>query len=68
MRIFFQDISFSDVSVIHDDAGCPELLLNGGAKTTLKELSGGTQTRIHLSITDQSDYSAAMVVIETIDK
>ena len=65
---FGEAISFSDVSVIHDDAGCPELLLNGGAKTALKELSGGTQTKIHLSITDQSDYSAAMVVIETIDK
>lgn len=65
---FGDDISFSDVSVIHNDAGCPELLLNGGAKSTLKELSNGKPTKIHLSITDQSDYSAAMVVIELIDE
>jgi len=65
---FGENINFSDVSVIHNDTGCPELLLNGGAKTALKELANGAQTKIHLSITDQSDYSAAMVVIETIEK
>ena len=65
---FGEDISFSDVSVIHNDAGCPELLLNGGAKAALKELCNGADAKLHLSITDQADYSAAIVVIETIDK
>ena len=60
---FGDDIAFSDVSVIHNDAGRPELLITGGAKVALKELSGGA-SRVHLSITDQSDYCAAMVVIE----
>ena len=60
---FGEDITFSDVSVVHNDAGQPELLLNGGAKARLKELSGGT-ANVFLSITDQDDYSAAMVVIE----
>ena len=64
---FGDNISFSDVSVIHDDAGHPELLLNGGAKSMLKELANGQTLQIHLSITDQSDYSAAMVVIERLD-
>ena len=64
---FGDNIGFSDVSVTHDDAGHPELLLTGGAKTTLKELADGHTVQIHLSITDQSDYSAAMVVIESID-
>lgn len=69
MRTGFGDnISFSDVSVVHDDAGCPELLLNGGAKAVLKEIADGRTVQIHLSITDQSDYSAAMVVIETVDE
>ena len=69
MRTGFGDnISFSDVSVVHDDAGCPELLLNGGAKAVLKEIANGRTVQIHLSITDQSDYSAAMVVIETVDE
>ncbi len=68
MRTGFNDnIGFADVSVVHDDAGCPELLLNGGAKAVLKEIANGRTVQIHLSITDQSDYSAAMVVIETVD-
>ena len=58
------DIAFSDVSVVHDDSGRPELLVAGGAKSALKALAG-TDAKIHLSITDQSEYCAAMVVIET---
>ncbi len=61
---FGDDIAFSDVSVVHNDNGRPELLISGGAKAALKELAGGN-ANIHLSITDQSDYCAAMVVIET---
>lgn len=64
---FGDSISFVDVSVSHNDNGCPELLLAGGAKSALKELSGGAKTRIHISITDQSEYCAAMVVIETVE-
>ena len=60
---FGDDIAFSDVSVVHNDAGRPELLIAGGAKAVLKERAGGDAT-VHLSITDQDDYSAAMVVIE----
>ena len=61
---FGDDIAFSDVSVTHNDAGRPELLVVGGAKAALKELAG-ENVNIHLSLTDQDDYSAAMVVVET---
>lgn len=61
---FGDDIAFSDVSVVHNDNGRPELLISGGAKSALKELSGGN-ANIHLSITDQGDYCAAMVIIES---
>ena len=64
---FSDSIGFSDISVIHNDAGCPELLLTGGAKAALKDIANGQTIQIHLSITDQSDYSAAMVVIESIE-
>lgn len=60
---FGEDIAFLDVSVIHNDAGRPELLIAGGAKAALKELAGGP-ANLHLSITDQDDYCAAIVVIE----
>ena len=61
---FGEDITFSDISVIHNDMGRPEILIAGGAKVVLKELAGG-DAKIHLSITDQDDYCAAMVVIES---
>ena len=60
---FGEDISFLDVSVVHDDNGHPELLISGGARAALKALAGPTAT-VHLSITDQDAYSAAIVVIE----
>lgn len=62
---FGDDIAFSDVSVIHDEAGRPELLIAGGAKALIKDLAGG-DAKVHLSITDQGDYSAAFVIIEKI--
>ena len=61
---FGEDITFSDISVVHNDMGRPEILIAGGAKMVLKELAGG-DAKIHLSITDQDDYCAAMVVIES---
>ena len=61
---FGDDIAFSDVSVVHNDNGRPELLISGGAKSALKAVAAG-DVNIHLSITDQSDYCAAMVVIES---
>jgi len=63
---FGEDIAFSDVSLIHNDAGCPELLLAGGAKSALKELAGAN-AQIHVSITDQGEYSAAVVIVEKLD-
>lgn len=63
---FGDDIAFSDISVVHNDAGNPEILIAGGARAALKEIAGAN-ARIHLSISDQGDYSAAMVVIENKD-
>ena len=60
---FGDDIAFSDISVIHDDKGQPEIMIAGGARAALKELAGIT-ARVHLSITDQENFSAAMVIIE----
>ena len=60
---FGEDISFSDISVTHDDQGRPELVITGGAKNVLKE-KAGTNANVFLSLTDQDDYSAAVVVIE----
>ncbi|MFQ6777804.1 MAG: holo-ACP synthase [Alphaproteobacteria bacterium] len=61
---FGENISFSDISVIHNDSGCPKLLITGGASAILKEKAGTDNVAVHLSITDQDNYSAAVVIIE----
>jgi len=60
---FGDNINFSDVSVAHDDAGKPELIIAGGAKAALKT-AAGADAKIFVSITDQGDYCAAVVIIE----
>lgn len=60
---FGDDISFSDVSVVHNDAGRPELQISGGAKAFLRDVAGD-DAHVHLSLTDQGEYCAAMVIIE----
>jgi len=57
-------LSFSDISVIHTDQGKPEVLLGAGAKKILRGICENAS--VHISITDQGDYSAAIVVIESI--
>lgn len=61
---FGEDITFSDVSVNHNDARRPELQITGGAKAVLKDVAG-ENANVHLSLTDQGEYCAAMVIIET---
>lgn len=60
---FNDKITFSDISVIHSESGKPEILIAGGAKAILKEM-GCSCENVHLSITDQSEYSVAVVIIE----
>ncbi len=60
---FGEDISFTDVSVTHDENGKPGIILAGGAKAKLKEIAG-KDAKTHISITDQGEMSAAVVVIE----
>ena len=60
---FGEDIAFSDVSVSHNDAGAPELIITGGARAILKERAGADAI-VHVSLTDQDDYCAAIVIIE----
>lgn len=60
---FGDDVAFSDISVVHDDNGKPELVVAGGAKAALKELAGAN-ANVFLSLTDQDGISAAVVVIE----
>jgi holo-[acyl-carrier protein] synthase len=59
---FDGDIAYTDVSITHDDAGKPELLIAGGAKKTLAKLS--KNATVHLSLSDSDNNAIAMIVIE----
>jgi holo-[acyl-carrier protein] synthase len=59
---FDNGIAFTDVSVIHDEAGKPELLIAGEAKKILAAKS--KDARVHVSLSDDGDYCVASVVIE----
>lgn len=60
---FGEGIEFSDISVDHDDNGRPQVIVAGGAKKALKGIC--ENANIHVSITDQGDYSAAVVIVES---
>ena len=61
---FGDEIQFSDVSVAHGESGRPELVITGGAKAALRTHTGTDASHVHLSLTDQGDYSSAIVIIE----
>ena len=63
---FGTDINYKDISVKYDAANSPSLLLTGGAQDLLKKLTKGKKVSLYLSITDQTDFSAAVVFIETL--
>ncbi len=52
-------VQFKDICVNHDSMGCPSLNFSGEAKRVLDEKN---ILHVHLSISDERDYSVAMVV------
>lgn len=56
---FRDGIGMSDVSVVHDKNGKPEIVLNGVVKKFVPE-----NAKIHVSITDTNITSMAIVVVE----
>lgn len=58
---FDDGIAFTDVSVDHDERGKPELLIAGGAKKALAEIS--KNAKVHISLSDDGDYAIASVII-----
>ena len=53
--------SFTDIEILNDEAGKPQATLSGAAQRTAAELH---VDRIHLSISHERHYAAAVVVLE----
>lgn len=59
---FREPVSFHNMSMGHNDLGKPEFLFETALQTWLTEHGVG---KIHLSLSDEEDYVAAMVVAQT---
>jgi holo-[acyl-carrier protein] synthase len=59
---FANGITLRQISVDHDAAGKPELVMSGDAKSFL-ESNGITQ--LHISLADEQDHAVAFVTLST---
>ena len=55
--------SFTDIEILNDESGKPLASLSGAAQRTAAELHVG---RIHLSISHEKNYAAAVAVLESL--
>lgn len=59
-----KEISFKDVSVLPDKLGKPSLSLNDKVKQFIQKKYG--EVNIHVSLTDEEEFSLAFIVIEKV--
>ncbi len=64
---FVDGIYMRDIEITNDALGKPSLTLHGGALARLQNVTpDNAQAFIHLSLTDESPYAQAQVIIETL--
>ena len=61
---FRKGVFWRDMGVVNEPSGRPTMVLTGGAKQRLDDLTGvGRVPLIHLTITDEYPYAQAFVII-----
>jgi holo-[acyl-carrier protein] synthase len=61
---FRKGVYWRDMGVVNEPSGRPTMVLTGGAKRWLDDLTGaGRVASIHLTITDEFPYAQAFVII-----
>ncbi len=62
--LYRQGIGFQEIGVVSEPSGRPTLVLTGGAATYLAHMTPpGLQAQLFLSLTDESPWAQAFVVI-----
>lgn len=61
---FRRGLYLSDIEIFNDKEGKPFVTLSEKAENILKELSGKTSYKIHLSLSDDIPFAQAMALIE----
>lgn len=59
-------VDFKDIEVVNNKLGKPEIKILNGKKTFLKKHFSCKDFSIHLSLTDDSSFASALVVVEKI--
>lgn len=59
-------VNFSDIEISNDEFGRPEMKILNGKEEFVKKLFRCEQFKIHLSITDETPFASAVVLIEKI--
>ena len=63
---FRDGIFLTDIEVVHQPDGKPELFLRNGADRRCREICGGSAFKLHLTISDDYPWAQAFVIIEII--
>lgn len=61
-----QGVSFKHIKVTHTQAGSPILELTGRAQQLFEQLAGDRSPRTHISLSDDTDYAIAWVILEAV--
>ena len=61
---FIDGIYLRDITVCHDELGCPYFEFSGGALDALLQKTANQDFRVHLSLSDEADLAQAFVIIE----
>ena len=59
---FRDNLTFKDITILHDDYGKPELSFSPHVENILKE---NAINGVHLSLSDEKLYTVAMVILES---
>ena len=61
-----QGVQFKDIELMHDKFGKPELKFSGKAEEVLKQVTGGRELNVCVSLSDDKPFAQAVVIIEKI--
>ncbi len=59
-------ISFQDIMVLNKENGSPYYVISDKIATELQKITGKQEYKIHLSISDDTEYAISYVIIEVI--
>lgn len=61
---FIDGIYLRDITVRHNELGCPYFEFAGGALDALLQKTGNQDFHVHLSLSDEADLAQAFVIVE----